>query len=172
MKRKLSNFIMSIIVITLTVPFIFSGCGSKKNSEEITLITNFIETFFTDPRPDNELYKGYFTQDAYTEFCNNRWSGPAYRIGESTQSGESDRFGSKVDMEIKDLKIKTKESSDEDVHSYDVTFILTEKNTNVEKEFSYYFNLSEEDGSWKLNNSNLISNLHGDLSVFLEEVNK
>lgn len=136
MKRKLSNFIMSIIVITLTVPFIFSGCGSKKNSEEITLITSFIETFFTDSRSDNELYKEYFTEDAYTEFCNNRWSGPVYRIDVSTQSGESDRFGSNVDMETKDLKIKTKESSNEDVHSYNVTFILTEKNTNVEKEFS------------------------------------
>ena len=172
MKRKLSNFIMSIIVITLTVPFIFSGCGSKKKSEEITLITNFIETFFTDPRPDKELYKEYFTEDHYKGFCNGRWYGPVYRLGESAPSGESDRFGLKVDMEIKDLKIKTKESSDEDVHSYDVTFILTEKNTNVEKELSYYFNLSEEDGSWKLNNSNLISRLHGDLFIFLEELKK
>ncbi|GEM_PF-1244758 len=163
MKNKLSNIVKSILVIILTIPLIFSGCGKKGNSDEIMIITNFIETFFTDPRIDNELYKEYFTSEAFKSFCDNRWSiGTFYPDKEATNNPD-DRFGPNIEPEVSNLSITQRESSNEALHSYDVSFTLTEKNTNVEKNIARQLTVEKENNNWKLSYANRIDYLQGDL---------
>ncbi|MEG2290704.1 MAG: hypothetical protein RSA29_14800 [Clostridium sp.] len=136
--KKQTLVYSSILVIVILISIV---AFSKHNDEEV-LITKFIESYFTNDDEDVNLYENYFTKEGFENFKTNR------HLTSRTPQGNSNH---KFNTEIKDLDIKNVTKSDSDMHSYDITFTLINKDTNKEVIVNHTINLSEENKKWKLN---------------------
>lgn len=146
---------MILILVTLTLCV---GCSKKEDSEK-NIIKGFIENFFTNTSEDVDLYKEYFTEEAFEYF-----KADGYII-----SRVPDKLDHKFNTEIKDMNIESISKSDSDTHSYEITLTLIDKDSSKKRECKNIIHLSEENGKWKLNSNNRIDMLSKDIfSLFSE----
>lgn len=154
-KKILFRFFVISLLVTLTLSV---GCSKKEDNEE-NIVKGFIENFFTNTSEDVDIYKEYFTEEAFEYFKTD-----GYII-----SRVPDKLNNKFNTEIKDMNVENISKSDSDTHSYEVKLTLIDKDSNKERECKNTIHLSEENGKWRINSNNKIDLLSKDIFLLFSE---
>lgn len=149
---------ITILLLIITTSILLSGCLTKNKKEDKTLITNFINTFYTYNEYDFEPYEEYLTSTAYEDFCIKRAIG----------GNLSGRFIDDVELQVLDLSIKPQDNPNPDLHSYKISFTLKDKISMEETPVELNLHLGKEDTEWKINENNILTSLLTPLIPYLK----
>lgn len=154
--KKTLPILLSVLVLVILALFLIFN---QKEHKPKALVTEFTENFFTNNSNDSEIYKKYFTKDAFEKF----------RIDDHLMVRTRLTSTKDFNTEIRNLTIKDISKDNSERIAYEITFTLIDKNTNKEKQINHPINLSKENNTFKIDLNNKIETLALYLELLLEE---